>query len=201
MSLDVDAPYFAPATRPSGGAVALALLSEEEFALAQTLIPDFIKYLDYQDWLDYREGFEIGLAMAGIEVKTVNIAIALFQAWCRLSGTPLGVRALDVFASMVLLVRDPPLSAAIGVVSQSEFEAHAGSVEAFASHEDYDHWRRHRDSVRERIGKTGGRIVDLPIRIGDFIEWSRCLGQRTSEASLDIYATLAVEFVTQDAKA
>ena len=201
MSPDIDAPFFVSATQPSDGAVAMAMLCEEQFSAAQALIPDFNRYLSYEDWLDYREGFQIGLAMAGVDVKTIDVVLSPFLAWCRLSEIPASERALDAFASMILPLRDAPPAATIGIVSQKEFDAYANSVEAFAPHIDFDHWRRYRNDIRERIVKSGARVGDLPVEVSEFIEWSRCLGQRTSEASLDAYATLALELLTQDAEA
>ena len=66
----------------------IALVAEEEFARAQTLMAGLDRYFDYDDWRDSREGFQMGLAMAGVDVKMVTVGLAPFLAWRRLTGTP-----------------------------------------------------------------------------------------------------------------
>jgi hypothetical protein len=200
VHLDPVIPTFIDAQSKKHTAV-LAAVSEEQFDWAQVVVPDLAGYLGYQDWLDCRQGFQMGLAMAGVDVKTVNIVLSPFLVWCGLVEIPPSERALDAFASVVLFLQSPPTSAALAVVRQKEFEAYAGSVDAFASHDDFNHWRSHRAALREKVGKSGPRVEELPVRIGDFIEWSRCLRESTCEASLDTYATLALEFLTQGAEA
>src|SRR5579863_8421823 len=108
----------------------MAMISEEEFAWAQIVLPDLGAYPDYQDWLDCREGFQMGLAMAGVEVRLVDVALTPFLAWCRLTKTDPSERALDAFASMLLIFRRKPTDVTLAVVRRDEFNVHAGSIDA-----------------------------------------------------------------------
>lgn len=179
----------------------MAALSEREFGWAQVIIPDLSGYHDYADWLDRREGFQIGLAMAGVEVGTIPVALAPFLAWCRLTQTQPSERALDAFASTLFFFREPPTPRALPMVREDEFLSHAQTVEAFAPYDSFAHWRRHRAARHANMLKAGVRVEALPIKVSDFVEWSRCLGESTSEARLDAYATLVLEFLLQDPEA
>ena len=80
------------------GAV-LATISEEAFPNARACISGLDKYADYEDWLDCRQGVQMGLAMAGVEVRTIPIEIALFIDWCRETRTRPSEASLDIFAA------------------------------------------------------------------------------------------------------
>jgi hypothetical protein len=199
MSVDLTlrAPAF-PNVPSQGGAVSMAVISEEEFAWAQVVVPDLAYHLGYQDWLDCREGFQIGLAMAGVEVKTIEVVLSPFLAWCRLTDSAPSERALDLFASAVLMMRAPPSPFVLAVVRQEDFNAHAHDVGAFVRHVSFDRWRLHRARIAEKLKESGGRVEELPVRIEDFIEWSKCLGEKTDETVLDIYATLVMEYLATE---
>ena len=77
----------------------LAVVPEDAFPMAQQLISGLDQYVDYEDWLDCRQGFEMGLMMAGVEVKMVAVEIAAFTGWCRNSGARPSEAMLDVFAA------------------------------------------------------------------------------------------------------
>jgi hypothetical protein len=177
----------------------IALISEEEFAAAQATIPDLLGYLAYEDWLDRREGFQIGLSMAGITVTTVQIALSPFVAWCRLMETRPTERALDAFAALTSFLSEAEPFAAIALITQAEFERHGASVEAFAPHGGYGEWQLYRDILLDKIVKSGRKVETLPVRVSNFVEWCRCLDQSTSEASLDAYATLSLELLKDTA--
>ena len=54
----------------------IALVSEQEFARARTIVPGLNAYFDYEDWRESRDGFQMGLAMAGVDVKMVTVRLA-----------------------------------------------------------------------------------------------------------------------------
>lgn len=195
--LDAGIPLFNDG-RSNAQIAVMAAISDHEFSWAQVVVPDLIRYPDYQDWLDHREGFQIGLSMAGVEVKTISIALVPFLVWCRLVQNRPSERSLDDFALTLFRMREPPEPVAHAVVRQSEFEAHAQAVDAFASHNDFDAWNRHRGIAQRDLAAAGIRSEALPISVEDFVAWSRCLDESTSEASLDRYAALVFEFLTQD---
>lgn len=194
---DFEIPLFVDKQTNTQLAV-MANLSEEEFAWAQVVVPDLIRYPDYQDWLDHREGYQIGLSMAGLEVNTVAVALVPFLTWCRLFQTRPSQRALDAFALSVFQLRKLPIPTALAMISENQFELHALTVEAFASYGSFGEWTLHRAAMQAKIGLTGARPELVPVNVDDFVAWSRCLRQATSEALLDCYARLILEFLTQE---
>ena len=197
FDLDPGIPTFVDSQSKAETAV-IALIAEEEFAWAQVVIPDLADHFGYEDWLDCREGSQLGLSMAGVDVKMVPVVLSPFLAWCRLTETSPSERALDAFASIILILRNPPEPSVIAVVRQREFEEHSREVVAFARHVDYQRWIRHRELMRARVAASGARIEELPIRVGDFVEWGKCLGENMSESMLDRYAQLVLEHLTSD---
>jgi hypothetical protein len=179
--------------RTRAEAAVVGLLAEHEFAWAQTVIPDLNHYPDYQDWLADREGLQMGLAMAGVDARFGVVPLAMFLTWCRLSGELPSERRLNDFAAKRLSFKDAP--AAFAAVRRRDFESHVGDIDAFAQHGDYDAWLRHRDALRQSVGSSA---KELPVHVGDFLAWSQCLDEGTSEMSLDGYATLAMKFLAQD---
>jgi hypothetical protein len=78
----------------------IALVAEEEFALAREAIPEWTDYASYEEWLDSREGFQMGLTMAGVEVKMVPVMLSAFLVWCRYTQTHSSAVALETFAGL-----------------------------------------------------------------------------------------------------
>jgi hypothetical protein len=175
----------------------IALIAEQEFARAQAVVPDLNLYSDFADWRDSREGFQMGLAMAGVDVKMVPVALKPFLAWRRLTGIAANERALDAFASTILLFRTPPEPTVLAFVGEPEFAAHSRNVSALATHRDYQQWLRHRQTIRIKAAMSGLRVEELPIPLDDFVEWSVCIGQMC-ETSIDRYAQLLLEHFAYD---
>jgi hypothetical protein len=195
--LDTESPLFVE-IRSDRQVVVMAELDDREFARAQVIVPDLNAYRDHDDWLDYREGLQIGQAMAGIDVRMTPIALSPFLVWCRLTQRKPSERALDAFAAIVFTLRRAPSPVGLPLVEEDAFWTHLDAVEAFASHQDFRDWVRHRAAVRMDIAAAGERVELLPISVEDFVEWSRCLGGDTSESSLDRYSALILEFLMQD---
>jgi hypothetical protein len=176
----------------------LAITSEEEFAWAQVTISDLSLHDSYQDWLDSREGFQIGLSVAGVDVRMVRVELTPFLVWCRLTRTQPSERTLDSFAMILFFLRRPPAPAALAVVRREDFEAHAQTMNAFAPYADFESWHRHRALVQEDAEGSGVRVEPLAVHVGDFVEWGKCVSEETSEATLDRYASLVLEFLIDD---
>jgi hypothetical protein len=174
----------------------VALVDRDEFAWAQIVVPSLNDYADYDDWCCSREGFEAGLAMAGVAVSFAAIAITPFLAWSRLVGVEPTEQALDEFALTISRFRKSPAPTALAVVSQQDFEDHSRDVAALSGFDDYERWLRHRRKVRARAVRSGRRVVELPILLGDFVEWTVCAGEFSDRSShaLDRYAQLALEY-------
>ncbi|MGD0639386.1 MAG: hypothetical protein ABSC22_01445 [Roseiarcus sp.] len=175
---------------------AIGIVADREFEPARAAIPELAGYFDYDDWLDGREGLQIGLAMAGGDATIVPVSLTSFLEWGRLTGAPLGERALDAFAALTLAMRNASVSSVLAVVSARDFATHVRALAAFARHRDYRSWSRRRRAMREKIEASGGRVEELPVRIEGFVDWCACLGGEPSEAMLDRYAQLMLERLT-----
>jgi hypothetical protein len=78
----------------------IALVAEDEFALARVTIPEWSEFSSYEEWLDSREGFQMGLTMAGVDVRMVPIVLSAFLVWCRHTQTQSSAGALETFAGL-----------------------------------------------------------------------------------------------------
>jgi hypothetical protein len=179
--------------------VAIGLVGESEFEQARASISDLADYRDYRDWLDSREGLQVGLSMAGVDAATVCVSLSSFLEWRGLTGASSDERALDAFAALALIVRNSPASKVLAVVSEFEYAMHSLEVAAFAGRRDYQGWARHRREMRTKAITAGLRVEELPVRVGGFVEWCACLRQEPTEAALDCYAQLLLEYLTSDA--
>jgi|SRR5579872_7480458 hypothetical protein len=94
----------------------IPLISADEFDRAKTAIPEWKDYSGYEDWRETCEGFQIGLAMAGLDVKMIPVTLASFLSWCRDTKTLPGARALESFACRSYDLRQSPyrMRAAVG---------------------------------------------------------------------------------------
>ena len=89
----------------------------------------------------------------------------------------------------------------LAVVSEFDFATHSGLIAAFAGRGGYRGWLRRRQSTRAKIEAIGGRIEELPVRVGAFVEWCSCLRQSASEVALDRYAQLLLEHLASETAA
>ena len=78
-----------------------ALISAEEFALAQTRVSGLTRYVDYDDWFDDRLGIQMGLGMAGIHVELITVSLGSFLIWCRRTATCPSEEALEHYAAVM----------------------------------------------------------------------------------------------------
>jgi len=78
----------------------LGVLSATDFGVARSVMADLQSYADYNDWLDAREAFHIGLAMEGESVRVVPIEFERFAAWCRAARIRPTVTAFDTYAGI-----------------------------------------------------------------------------------------------------
>jgi hypothetical protein len=190
MSIDIEARVDAGVdTSAFDATVVIGLVSESEFPGARAAMPELNDCADYQEWLDFREGLQMSLAMAGVDVRMATVSLSSFLAWCRAAGQPPTEQSLDAFAAL----RAPPREApAVGAfVRRADFERYRGAVAALARCQNYEAWLRHREARRRRSRRV---FVDFPVQIRDFLVWCTCLGEGTSEASLDTYAGLMKEY-------
>ena len=61
-----------PPGRPPRDCAAIGLVESPQFGGAQAAIADLADCRDYDDWLDRREGLQIGLAMTGVDAAIVR---------------------------------------------------------------------------------------------------------------------------------
>ncbi|MFZ1961987.1 MAG: hypothetical protein WAU78_00700 [Roseiarcus sp.] len=178
---------------------AIGLFAKSDFAQARAELADLASYADYDDWLDSREGLQIGLAMAGVDATTVCVSLSSFLEWRDLTGATSDQRVLDTFARMALAMRNSTGSRVFAVVHEFDFSKYFRAINAFAEHGEYRSWLRHRQAIRAKTIAADLRVEELPVRVASFVEWCACLGQSPSEAALDRYAQLLLEHLTSDA--
>jgi hypothetical protein len=175
----------------------VAALDEHDFRHARASIPDFERSLDYDDWLDDRYGLTVGLCSSGVDARMVTVDLSLFLTWCRFARLALTEKNLHVFAGVVAVMRDrlrtQVEATTLATVSEAEFAAYFDLVEAFRSAGDYAHWLARRDAAVQAALASGNVVFEAPTPIGAFLEWARCLGERSSEALLDRYAALTLD--------
>jgi hypothetical protein len=197
--VDPGIPIFADLKSRAATAV-VALIDKDEFTWAQIVVSGLNGYHDYEAWRDTREGFQMGLAMAGVAANLLPIALTPFLAWCRITGAAPTERALDDFALTVWQFRSGPRPAVLAVVRKQEFDVHRRDVAALSACGDYAGWVRHRQAIRRSAASSDLRVAELPILIGDFIKWSACADQfpHSSNWSIDRYAQLALEYFSAE---
>jgi hypothetical protein len=184
--------------KPQIETVIIGLVTEKEFQRAQSAIPDLARCCDYDDWLDAREGLQIGLAMAGVDARIVPVNLSSFLEWSRLSGMSADERALDAFALLASAARNSSDLRVFATVGELDFASHSRAIAAFAAHGGYDRWLRHRRARTADAIAAGLSVKELPIGLDGFLAWCACLGQTASEAALDRYAQLLLEHLTRD---
>jgi hypothetical protein len=79
----------------------LGLVDVKAFQVAKTMIRELNDYVDYDDWLDVREGTQLGLAMAGVDSRLVTIDLSRFLRWCARVARQPSEAALDAFAAVI----------------------------------------------------------------------------------------------------
>jgi hypothetical protein len=178
--------------------VAIGIVAETEFHRARSAISDLAHCCDYNDWLDAREGLQMGLAMAGVEARIVPVSLSSFLEWSRLSGRAPDERALDAFASLASGARNSSDLRVFAVVGELDFARHCSAINGLAAHGEYQRWLRHRRATKADAIAADLRVAELPIRLDGFLAWCACLGQTGSEAALDRYAQLLLEDLTRD---
>ena len=86
---------------PSAPAI-IGILDTFGFEAARSLIPELQSYADYCDWLDVREGAQIGLAMTGVDARIMPVVFQLFLSWCEAACLRPSEAALDAYARTVV---------------------------------------------------------------------------------------------------
>lgn len=184
------------ASPPPGDCAVIGLVESPQFGAAQAAMAGLSDCRDYEDWLDRREGLQIGLAMTGVEAAIVRVDLASFLEWASLAGAPLGECALDAFAALALAARAGAISMTLATICEPDFTAHAPALAGVTGQRDYARWTQYRQTRRVKWEALGARIAQLPVRVGDFLAWCACLGQAASEETLDRYAQLTLERLT-----
>ena len=93
--------------------ILVGVVSAADFKRAQTCIPGLSGYGDYDDWLDSRYGYFMGLSLGGAEGSLETVALDDFLSWCRARKMRPSEASLDAYAqSAEPASRRRPLSAA-----------------------------------------------------------------------------------------
>jgi len=177
---------------PASEATYIGIFPEQGFQFARVAMADLIGHRTYEDWLDAREGLQMGLSMAGLDAALVSVSFSAFQQWCLQTGAPANERALDVFAGVAAATRDFAATDTIPVVGETDF-ATFRDIPAFAEHRDHMAWTAHRQASPSSRHAKG-----VPIDVANFVAWCKCVGETASEAAFDRYARLLVEHVAAE---
>jgi hypothetical protein len=184
--------------------VILATLDEDGFQRACGKIANFADGECYDDWLDSRYAWIVGLCSSGVDAHAVQVDLSRFLAWRRLAGLAPSEEGLDEFAALVHLMRSESHAGvdlkALATVNELEFLAHFDSVEAFQRSGDYSSWVARRETAEQAALASGKAIVRTPTPIAAFLNWALCLGEGSSEALLDRYAFLALETFAEECR-
>lgn len=191
------APIGLPLSAGSRSAVVVGLFDACEFEPARAEIAGLADYFDYEDWLDAREGLQIGLAMIGIDATLIKVEFDHFLEWSRLTETAPSEGALDQFAALAQAARSGAISATFAVIAEFDFQSHPGALAALAGGRDYRRWSRYRRSRRTKLEALGRRVEQMPVRVDRILDWCACIGQPASETALDHYAQLTLERLTE----
>ena len=87
--------------------VVVGILDATDFEFARPLMPELQTYVDYSDWLDVRQGAQMGLAMAGVDARVVTVDFQRFISWCENCRVAPSESALDAYARMVAELARP----------------------------------------------------------------------------------------------
>lgn len=176
---------------------AIAALGEADFRRARAAIPDFARSLDYEDWLDDRYGLTVGLCSSGVDARIVTVDLSSFLAFCRSARLAPTEKNLHLFAGVIAALRERGIGEAeattLALVSEADFARHFDRVDAFRAAGDHARWTTRRGDCARAARAAGKTVFQTPTPIADFLEWTRCLGQPSSEACLDRYAALTLE--------
>jgi hypothetical protein len=82
--------------------VIIGILDASGFEAARSLMPELQSYVDYGDWLDVREGAQIGWAMTGVDARIVPVDFQRFVSWCEAACLKPSEAALDAYARTVV---------------------------------------------------------------------------------------------------
>lgn len=177
---------------------AIGILKPSAFDAAAAAIPTLAGYADYDDWLDAREGSQMGLALAGVDAELVPVSLDALLAWARMTAGAPDEAELDRLAALVRLVRLTPNATALAAVGRLDFEAWSGRFGAAVDVRDFVAWTRRRIARRAELAAAGARIFELPVRLDDVAAWCACVGLRLCESALDAYATLLLDLLATD---
>ena len=179
----------AASTRES---MTIGLIGPDEFELGRNVIAGLEAYPSFLDWLDCREGRQIGLSLSGVEATLMRVRLAGLLAWCDLTGRSPSLQSLDAFASFIAPLQRLPSLAVAALVDARDFAARRGVLDG---PRDYVAWSERRRRICQRGVAAGLHVVEQPVRLERFAEWRVCVGEAESEAALDNYAALLLEYL------
>lgn len=170
----------------------LARLEEQDFALAQTLAPGFRVYRDYDDWLDERCGWALGLAQSGVDIREIDVSVQRFIDFQAARDATPDVHSLDEFAAVVARYRDAPCMPCMAELREAAYERWAEAQGLQAAGLTYASWVAGR-------ARAFGWVTEQPhlvaVDVSRFLAWAHAIGTAADETALDAYAGLFLEFL------
>jgi hypothetical protein len=93
--------------------ILVGVVAAADFGRAQAGISELSNYNGYDDWLDSRYGYFMGLSLGGAEGSLETVPLDSFLSWCRTRKMRPSEAALDLYAqNLGVGSRREPLSAA-----------------------------------------------------------------------------------------
>jgi hypothetical protein len=93
--------------------ILVGVVSATDFERAQVCIFGLSSYDGYDDWLDSRYGYFMGLSLGGTEGSLETVSLDDFLSWCRARKMRPSEASLDAYAQRAAPAgRRKPLSAA-----------------------------------------------------------------------------------------
>src|SRR5277367_328181 len=171
---------FASAPETSAPFVArervLAVLNEDDFARARSIIDGFERWPSFDDYVCERDGLYIGMSCAGHDAQLASISIRSFERWILHSGVAASIQELDEFAARVHAFRLHPNLPIEGIPAVD--------------------WKSSGREIRPREGR-----FTIPIAETLYEEWLRTLSHLdifTQAPSVDLYARILIESWADD---
>jgi hypothetical protein len=167
--LNAEFPLSHPAAALTGGVSAnidIALLDYRNFKEARKLIAGFEASASYQDYVDERQAWSVGLSSAGLRVNFSKIRVASFLSWRLHAGVEADARRLDDFAALVETFRRNPKTSVEGRLNE----------------------RGQAPTAQTRL-----RRLEVPVSPLLYERWAACFEAEPQYILVDAYARLLME--------
>jgi hypothetical protein len=165
--LNAEFPLSHPAAALTASVIFdIALLDYRNFKEARKLIAGFEANASYQDYVDERQAWSVGLSSAGLRVNFSKIRVAGFMSWRLHAGIEADAPRLDDFAALVEAFRRNPNATVEGRLNGRGQATNA---------------------------EIQGRWLEVPVSPLLYERWVACFEAKPRNVLVDAYARLLME--------